>query len=818
MSEKTVLILERSSTNLKKVSEDGRTMLEGVFAEFGVENRNGRVYEESEYLPHLEYLQKDIKSGNLLGELDHPERFEVSLGNVSHKVSELWYDQGKRQVLGRVEILDGTPKGQIAKSLLEAGVPLSISSRAAGSVNEDKSVNIQQIYTFDLVAKPGFENAQLHQVNEGMSDPEKVRVAALLESFNESSKKQKEDDISAECGIINENISIIDVTDKFPAVILREEAKSLIQKNKEIMERNNAMPVDDKALNEWTQQFNDSLVALDKRLAGVESAILENGGLAEGNGELETIKGYIEKIRKIQESAINWQTDIAKNLNKIGNHSAKLAEKSETHYELTKKIVETVDYNAKTLNATQDWVGNNAEVTNAIAETVDHNAKMLNSVNEWVEKLNEWGEEKAAAINDMHEWVSEQAKAVNGMHEWTSSIAKNLNHTANYTEDMFGRSLSKEDGAKLVEYIELVAESKKNPELKKKINEMLTKHSITGKELNEEEFANTISTKSTLKVGNVLDKTQTVGNTKVGGTNAKDKAAQFAKVGKDERSLNKKGVAPKNSKPAELKTKDSAVQQQDHGGKISIGKDGKKVLAIKVPKQGDDEKQTTGKGTENLSGKDGPKGAANLKLNQKAEGNQPDVIKEETEEKEIDRTLSIKTRSSKLDERLDKIVKSLEKERELDETTKAQYPFTRLLSESDRKRFANLSESDKTKVHNRVAKVPTTESNVILKLWETAITSDKEVEPRWLELAPKAYKNLYEASSEAVKNMIQARAEYVDLVNEYQIENFWQLSGLKPQFSPLNEGVVASKRTGEEVEAVDPLVEAVRTKMKSYNL
>ena len=51
-----------------------------------------------------------------------------------------------------------------------------------------------------------FENAQLHQVNEGMSDPEKVRIAALLESFDKSSKKQEEDDISAECGIINENI------------------------------------------------------------------------------------------------------------------------------------------------------------------------------------------------------------------------------------------------------------------------------------------------------------------------------------------------------------------------------------------------------------------------------------------------------------------------------------------------------------------------------------------------------------------------------------------------------------------------------------
>ena len=60
MAEKNLLILERSSQNLQKITRNGKTMLEGVFAEFGIENRNGRIYEEKEYLPHLEYLKKDI--------------------------------------------------------------------------------------------------------------------------------------------------------------------------------------------------------------------------------------------------------------------------------------------------------------------------------------------------------------------------------------------------------------------------------------------------------------------------------------------------------------------------------------------------------------------------------------------------------------------------------------------------------------------------------------------------------------------------------------------------------------------------------------
>lgn len=241
MNQKNFLILERSSQNLKKISDKGKTVLEGIFAEFGVENRNGRVYEEKEYLPHLEYLKKDVTSGNLLGELDHPERFEVALGNVSHRVTELWYDQASRQIKGRIEVLD-TPKGQIAKSLLEAGIPLSISSRAAGTVNEDKTVSIQQIYTYDLVAKPGFENAQLSTVSESM----KVRIEKQMQILNESNTRFEANNILAKLGIVNENITMIDLTDKYPSVKLREEAKVIKNKDENMGE------INEDVLQQWT--------------------------------------------------------------------------------------------------------------------------------------------------------------------------------------------------------------------------------------------------------------------------------------------------------------------------------------------------------------------------------------------------------------------------------------------------------------------------------------------------------------------------------------------------------------------------------------
>jgi hypothetical protein len=196
------LFSNNAGTEVHHVNNDaksGRYILEGIFAELGVMNVNHRIYTEDEYLKHLTYLRDDIKKGEpLLGELDHPEdRFEVKLHEASHRILDLWYDADNKRVMGKIELLD-TPNGKLAKSLVDYGVPLHISSRAAGTVNKNNTVSIQQIYTYDLVAKPGFAKAVLHRVNESknsyndtilgflqkVEDNEKHNVA-LLYGINE---------------------------------------------------------------------------------------------------------------------------------------------------------------------------------------------------------------------------------------------------------------------------------------------------------------------------------------------------------------------------------------------------------------------------------------------------------------------------------------------------------------------------------------------------------------------------------------------------------------------------------------------------------
>ena len=225
------IIGNKSNEQLKlneSISTKEEYILQGVFAKFDEVNRNSRIYTAEEYLPHLQYLRKDISEGKpLLGELDHPDdRFEVSLQNASHRIIDLWYDENSKTVMGKIKLLD-TPSGKIAKALVEDGVPLHISSRAAGSVDpQSHKVSIQQIFTFDLVCTPGFSQAVLHRVNESVSTKKYSQdtINFLNESIRHESLNQAQ-----QFNMMNENVMIREM---FSNVKLRPEAQNIDINNK----------------------------------------------------------------------------------------------------------------------------------------------------------------------------------------------------------------------------------------------------------------------------------------------------------------------------------------------------------------------------------------------------------------------------------------------------------------------------------------------------------------------------------------------------------------------------------------------------------
>lgn len=142
--------------------------LEGVFGVVSdTPNRNGRIYTEETYLPHIKDIRDRLSRGETIyGELDHPDdRFEIKVEKASHMILDVHYDKNSKKVMGKIRLLD-TPSGRIAKALLEAGGNVYVSSRAQGYELDNGKLELTQIMTWDIVATPGFSEAVVHRVNE----------------------------------------------------------------------------------------------------------------------------------------------------------------------------------------------------------------------------------------------------------------------------------------------------------------------------------------------------------------------------------------------------------------------------------------------------------------------------------------------------------------------------------------------------------------------------------------------------------------------------------------------------------------------------
>jgi macrodomain Ter protein organizer (MatP/YcbG family) len=175
--------------------ENNEVRLSGVFGVCGVKNNNNRVYSKENYGAMVESLQKTIQSDKaVLGELEHPNSMNINLNNVSHCIESIeMHEDGT--VTGTIKLLD-TEKGRNAKAIVEAGVPLYISSRAMGSIDESGNVTLQMLKTYDLVGTPGFSQASLHLNDDQKFESLNESLCVVYEGEEEPKKddETKEDD------------------------------------------------------------------------------------------------------------------------------------------------------------------------------------------------------------------------------------------------------------------------------------------------------------------------------------------------------------------------------------------------------------------------------------------------------------------------------------------------------------------------------------------------------------------------------------------------------------------------------------------------
>lgn len=160
------------SVNYITEETDGKKTLyiEGPFLVAEQQNKNRRIYKYETMREEVaRYTENYIDKSRAFGELGHPDTPSINLDRVSHMIVGLREDGN--QWIGKAKILD-TPMGNIARSLIEGGAQLGVSSRGMGSLKMVNGVNVVQpdfclATAADIVADPSAPGAFVQGIMEG---------------------------------------------------------------------------------------------------------------------------------------------------------------------------------------------------------------------------------------------------------------------------------------------------------------------------------------------------------------------------------------------------------------------------------------------------------------------------------------------------------------------------------------------------------------------------------------------------------------------------------------------------------------------------
>ena len=460
---KTGIIYETlgSVSNMQVVESKNpnEVRLSGVFGVCGVRNDNHRVYEKANYAKCLEALQTKIANNNCLGELEHPNSFNINLDNVSHIIEAIQMNEDGT-VTGTVKLLN-TPKGQIAKAIVEGGAPLFISSRAAGSVDSKGNVTLQSIATYDLVGTPGFsqakltaENKKVECLNESLENP----CWMIVESETPEEGDENKNEPSTEPSTEKEN------NDNNDNKVTMEDLKKSIEE-----------------LTQKVTQLEAQLHVAQESFEPVEYAQIENWIREEFAPELrnsinESIAEGVENwvIEEITPKINSWITEeFASNVQSwIVEHFADAVQNW-----ITEEYSGTVQkwINEEYSGAMQQWI--TEEYCEAIQKWI--NEEYSGTLQKWITEhfagsIEQWVNEEVTndCKENIRKWINEEV-----MPQYKNSITEEIN--SNLSEYLESKNVSESSNKfasidKVLEKLSEKAASLTKEDAKKVINETST--------------------------------------------------------------------------------------------------------------------------------------------------------------------------------------------------------------------------------------------------------------------------------------------------------------------------------------------------------
>ena len=430
---KPVLIVENSQNQLIRESNSANKgyTLGGTFTEFGVKNRNERIYSADKFLPALNEMNERISGlGAVYGEFDHPDVFDTSLSRASHIITKASYIQEKNIVAGEIKLLS-TYWGKEAKALVDDGCPVFVSSRAAGITESDGSVSLKKLFTYDIVADPGFASAKMDVkvLNESLGYNDEKSNFRIYEMSDES-KINELFNMNK-----NEFVTKKQLTD-YSNYLVNELASTKKTVNTAIT-KGNVAPKKLEQLLEYYEELNNSNSKVAKYLdylsEKVQIVVNENKSLKKTTEKLVKHNDYLaENLEK----SINYAEYLGENLDKNIDYSEYLAENLDKNISYAEYLAENVDKNISYSEYLAESLDKNIAYSEYIAENLDKNIAYSEYIAENLDKNIAYSEYIAEHLDDNI--------------AYSEYVAENLDKSINYQ----GLIVERLNGDKLFESVE----------------------------------------------------------------------------------------------------------------------------------------------------------------------------------------------------------------------------------------------------------------------------------------------------------------------------------------------------------------------------
>lgn len=436
MINKHVMIIENSGKgNSLKINESltastKKMKLEGKFTEFDIENRNKRMYTSENFLPYMNaMLEKKKTLGILYGEYDHPDVFDITCKNLSHVIDNCTFNESGNCVDGSITLLNNS-WGKEAQSIINDGYPLFVSSRAAGVTDNNGVVQLKELFTYDIVADPGFSSARVTPINESLGFQSDDEVPyRIYEVTNEAHINALFNDNK------NDKKTAMDLT-QMEAFLRQELSKFENKLNERITNSKNFAPEETKTLLEQVDFIKNELNDVNKVLEfftnKINVLIKDNSKLKDENKKLAT---------EISETIMH-SNHLTSNFKKLTKYATQIDERlnlSEGLLEHTAKNVKANIYFSKDISTNLEAIKESVLTSNEALEYLINDNKTFETK---IADLTGYTEEMAGEVNDVigfvedlaleskkdNVWLNYIHEKVDGVIQYTNKVVESLKH------------------------------------------------------------------------------------------------------------------------------------------------------------------------------------------------------------------------------------------------------------------------------------------------------------------------------------------------------------------------------------------------------